>query len=219
MLSVVALPIGNLEDITLRALNLLKDAEVIVGEERKELIPLLKHYEIDIQSKQIEFLNEHSDKSDVLELMNLCKTKKVVLVSDCGTPVFCDPGSQLILQCRANGIDVSSAPGASSLMTLLSLSSQKLTSFYFLGFLAREKSARASEIKRLASLKESFIVMDTPYRLKATIDQLASVLPKRKALLGCDLTQPTEKVLEGPLAQINSQIKEGEKKEFILLVY
>jgi len=219
MLSIVALPIGNLDDITIRALSLLKESAVIIGEERKELIPLLKHFEIDIHSKQIEFLNEHSEKDEIIELMHLCKDKNVALVSDCGTPVFCDPGSHLIQQCRSNGIKVVSAPGASSLMTLLSLSSQKLSSFYFRGFLPREKTERMTEIKRLSNLKESFVVMDTPYRLKATIDQLAQALPKRKALLGCDLTQPTEVVLEGSLSQINSQIKDGEKKEFIILVY
>lgn len=93
MLHVVALPIGNLEDITLRAISLLKNADIIIGEERRELIPLLKHFEVDIHSKDLEFLNEHSDKEDLLHLKNLCKERNVVLVSDCGTPVFCDPGS------------------------------------------------------------------------------------------------------------------------------
>lgn len=219
MLHVVALPIGNMDDISLRALKLLKAADVIIGEERKELIPLLKYFEVDIHSKTLEFLNEHSDKDDLEHLKSLCKKKNVVLVSDCGTPIFCDPGAHLIALCRKEKIDVVAAPGASSLMTLLSLSSQKLLKFNFAGFLPREKEVRMREIKKLSQSKESFIIMDTPYRLKATIDQMASVMPNRKALLGCDLTQETEWVIEDVISRINSQIKSDDKKEFILLVY
>lgn len=219
MLHVVALPIGNLEDITLRALKLLKEAEVIIGEERKELIPMLKHFEVDFHSKTLEFLNEHSDKDDLNHLKNICKEKNVVLVSDCGTPVFCDPGAHLISLCRKENIQVVSAPGASSLMTLLSLSSEKLLKFNFVGFLPREKEDRMREIKKLSQSKDPFIVMDTPYRLKATMDQLAQAMPNRKALLGCDLTQDNELVIENTLSKINSQIKSDDKKEFIILVY
>ena len=219
MLYVVALPIGNMDDISLRALKLLKAADVIIGEERKELIPLLKYFEVDIHSKTLDFLNEHSDKVDLEHLKSLCKEKNVVLVSDCGTPVFCDPGAQLIALCRKEKIEVVAAPGASSLMTLLSLSSQKLLKFNFAGFLPREKEERMREIKKLSQSKESFVVMDTPYRLKATLDHLASVMPNRKALLGCDLTQSTEWVIEDVLSRINSQVKDGEKKEFIILIY
>lgn len=219
MLHVVALPIGNLEDITLRALKLLKAADVIIGEERKELIPMLKHFEVDFHSKTLEFLNEHSDKEDLAHLKSLCKEKNVVLVSDCGTPVFCDPGAHLISLCRKDNIPVVSVPGASSLMTLLSLSSEKLLKFHFAGFLPREKDERIREIKKLSQLKESFIVMDTPYRLKPTMDQLAQAMPNRKALLGCDLTQENELVIEDSLSRINAKIKSDDKKEFVILVY
>ncbi len=218
MLHVVALPIGNLEDITLRALRLLRDADVIIGEERKELIPMLKHFEVDFHAKTLEFLNEHSDKEDLQHLKGLCKDKNVVLVSDCGTPVFCDPGAHLISLCRKEKIPVISAPGASSLMTLLSLSSEKLLKFQFVGFLPREKEDRQREIAKLKNIKESFIVMDTPYRLKATIDQLAQAMSGRRALLGCDLTQNNELVIEDTLSKINAQLGD-EKREFILLVY
>ena len=218
MLQIVALPIGNKDDITLRAIKALKDADLIIGEERKELIPLLKHFEIDIHSKQIEFLNEHSKKEDIQELGKFCKTLKVCLVSDCGTPVFCDPGSLLIDYCRKNSIEVATLPGASSLMGLLSLSSQRLEKFYFYGFLPRDKEERMREIKKLSQSKDPFIVMDTPYRLIQTLEQLASVMPNRKALLASDLTLESEKIIEGPLKYISNQFKD-EKKEFLILVY
>jgi 16S rRNA (cytidine1402-2'-O)-methyltransferase len=153
MLFVVALPIGNLDDISLRALRLLKEADIIIGEERKVLMPMLKSFGVDIHSKQMEFLNEHSKKEDILELKNFCKEKNVVLVSDCGTPVFCDPGAHLIDACRKENIEIKSVPGASSLMTLLSLSSQKLEKFYFYGFLPREKEDRMREIQKISKIK------------------------------------------------------------------
>jgi 16S rRNA (cytidine1402-2'-O)-methyltransferase len=218
MLSIVSLPIGNPQDITLNALKLLKEADIIIGEERKVVIPVLKSYDVDIHAKQIEFLNEHSKKEDILELKQFCKEKNVVLVSDCGTPVFCDPGSLLIDACRKEGVAVKCAPGASSLMAILSLSSQRLEKFYFYGFLPREKEDRMSEIKKLSQNKDPFIVMDTPYRLKATMDQLAQVMPGRKALLGCDLTAENEWVIEDTLKKINQQMDDA-KREFILLVY
>ncbi len=218
MLQIVALPIGNTEDITLRALRALKQADVIIGEERKELIPLLKGYEVDIHAKQIEFLNEHSEKSDIQALGDLCKTKNVVLVSDCGTPVFCDPGAQLIQYCRQNSVEMTTLPGASSLMSLLSLSSEKLNKFYFYGFLPREKEERMREIHRLSKIKEPVIVMDTPYRFTATVEHLAAVMPGRKALIAADMTLPTEAILEGNLKALAAKTKD-QKKEFILLLY
>lgn len=218
MLQIVALPIGNKDDITLRALNALKEADVIIGEERKELIPLLKSYEVDIHAKQIEFLNEHSEKSDIQALGDLCKTKNVVLVSDCGTPVFCDPGALLIQHCRQNSVEMTTLPGASSLMSLLSLSSQKLKTFYFYGFLPREKEERMREIQRISKMKDPVVVMDTPYRFTATVEHLATLMPGRKALIAADMTLPTETVLEGNLKLLATKTKD-QKKEFIILLY
>jgi 16S rRNA (cytidine1402-2'-O)-methyltransferase len=218
MLKIVALPIGHKDDITLRALQALKAADVIIGEERKELIPLLKSYDVDIHSKQIEFLNEHSDKIDIEALGQLCKDKNVVLVSDCGTPVFCDPGALLIKYCRESSIKVDTLPGASSLMALLSLSSEKLGKFYFYGFLPRQKEERMREIQRISKMKEAVIVMDTPYRFAATIEHLATVMPARKALIAADITLPTEMIFEGHLKSLVSQTK-NQKKEFMVLIY
>lgn len=218
MLQIVALPIGNKEDITLRALKALKDADIIIGEERRELFALLKGYEIDPHKKRIEFLNEHSTPEEIQELGALCKTLSIALVSDCGTPVFCDPGSHLIRYCRENSIEVTTLPGASSLMALLSLSSQKLTQFYFYGFLPREKNERSRELARILKTKEALILMDTPYRLSATLEQLAAVAPGRKALIATDITLPSELVLEGSLKFLFQSLK-GQKKEFLILLY
>lgn len=218
MLSIVALPIGNTQDITLRALDALKTSDLIIGEERKELFPLLKEIGIDIHSKKFEFLNEHSKTDDIEFLKNICKEQNVCLVSDCGTPVFCDPGSRLIAACRKENIPMQTMPGASSLMSLLSLSSQKIEKFYFYGFLPRDKDERTKEIQRISKMKEAVVVMDTPYRIKSTLEQLAQHMPNRRALLACDITMKNELILEDSLQKIYQKLN-NDSREFILLLY
>ena len=214
-LFVVATPIGNPKDITLRAIEILKDADIVIGEERSEVSKLLKS--LQITGKQLELLNEHSRPDDLKELLQFCREKRVALVSDCGTPGFCDPGADLVAACRAEGIDVSSAPGPSSLMVLLSLAGEQLRRFYFAGFLPAESGERAQAVEQIKRDSRAVIVMDTPYRMVKTLSELAQAMPERKAVLGTNLTQAEEKIYEGRLSQIAKQI-EGKKAEFVLLL-
>ena len=141
MLYLVATPIGEVSEITLRALEVLKSANVILCESTKETSKLLK--QLDIQAKKYELLNEHSTLDDLKRLTEICKNETVALVSDCGTPGFCDPGNDLIGLCRKQKIPVKSVLGASSLMGLLSLTSRRLNEFVFSGFLTAETEARS----------------------------------------------------------------------------
>lgn len=219
MLSLVSTPIGDLKDISLRALEVLKAADIIIGEERREASTLLKR--LDIPVKELYLLNEHSNASDVEELLNLCKHKNVALISDCGTPSFYDPGYQLVEGCRRKQIKVVSVPGASSLMGLMSLVSRRVTSFYFAGFLPADTSERQSRFKSLIARQEALVLMDTPYRLLKMMGELETLAPHRSILLGLNLTQETEIVLEGSASEIlkNLNQKGIERAEFILLVY
>ena len=115
-LTLVAVPIGNIGDITLRALETLKAADLYIGEERKPMFRLLKELGVETP-KNYELLNEHSEKNDIKNLAALCKDQKAVLVTDCGTPGFSDPGAELVNECRKMGIEVTSNPGPSSLTT------------------------------------------------------------------------------------------------------
>ncbi|MCB0351594.1 MAG: methyltransferase, partial [Bdellovibrionales bacterium] len=144
MLFIVATPIGNYSDITLRALELLKTCDILIGEEHRVASTMLK--KLGLEQREIYLLNEHSNKKDIDELVKLCAEKNVALISDCGTPGFSDPGAELIERCRKNNIQVSSAPGASSLMTLLSLSSQRINQFVFVGFLPANNEARVEAL-------------------------------------------------------------------------
>jgi len=142
----------------------------------------------------------------------------VVLVSDCGTPSFCDPGFQLVRLCRRAGVGVQTSLGASSLMGLLSLSSEKVESFYFRGFLPAENGAREKEWLQLKKNKSALVLMDTPYRLQKLLAECIQHLPERRILLTLNLSQPDEQVLEGAPEQIKGQLK-IEKAEFMILVY
>lgn len=215
-LQIIATPIGNPGDITLRAIESLRTADVVIGEERSEVSKLLKRLEI--TGKKLELLNEHSKDEDVKELLELCRNSKVALVSDCGTPGFCDPGSRLVKACRAEGIEVQGLPGASSLMTLLSLNGIDVREFVFRGFLPAEREERAQALNELKREGRAVVLMDTPYRLGRLLSELAQAFGERKALIGLDLTQPTEKVIEASLSKLAKDL-EGVKAEFILLLH
>lgn len=216
MLTLIATPIGRIDEITLRSLELLRNADVVICESTKEASKLLKGH--GIKALRYEVLNEHSTKDDVADLTRLCREQNAVLVSDCGTPSFCDPGFQLVEACRAENIKVQSSLGASSLMGLISLSSERIHQFHFRGFLPAENVAREKEWQTLKKNRDCIVLMDTPYRLKKMIDECSLHLPDRKLLLVLNLSQENETVLEGLPAKIKQQLT-FEKAEFMILVY
>ena len=215
-LKLIATPIGNPGDITLRAIEELRNADLVIGEETAEVSKLMKR--LGLAEKKLDRLNEHSDERDIAFLLEECRTKNVALVSDCGTPGFCDPGSRLVLACRNAKIPVTTLPGASSLMCILSLSALNVREFLFLGFLPAEREARGLALRKLKQEPRTVVVMDTPYRMAKLMSELAQVLPDRRALLGMDLTLENETVLDGRLKDLAPQT-EGKKAEFILLIY
>ncbi len=216
MLTLVATPIGRKDEITLRSLEALRNADVIICESTKETSTLLKH--LDIKAKKYEVLNEHSSAEDLAALLEICRTLNACLVSDCGTPAFCDPGNNLIALCRAQNIPVQSSLGASALMGLLSLSSERLKRFHFIGFLPAESLARDKEWAQVKKIKDPFVLMDTPYRLKKMLEECKIHLAERKILLVLNLSQDSEVILEGSPKKVQAQVR-LEKAEFMILVY
>jgi 16S rRNA (cytidine1402-2'-O)-methyltransferase len=215
MLTIVPTPIGNIDDISKRCLDALIKADTVIVEEFREGSTLLKRLNL---KKPMENLNEHSKKEDIEALLSLCAQKNVALISDAGTPNFCDPGAELIRLCRKQNIKVNALPGPSSLMLLLSLTSERLDRFYFLGFLPANKEERKQALEKLSKISDPIILMDTPYRLSRLLDDLKDTIGKRKALLAMDLTLPSEVVAEDTL--INLAKAHGNKKcEFMLLIY
>lgn len=215
-LYIVATPIGNQDDLSVRAKKILSDCDVVIGEEFREASTLLKR--LGITGKSLEQLNEHSTPDDLKPLVEMCRAQVVALITDCGTPGFCDPGADLVAACRNQGIKVVSVPGASSLMAFLSLCGQRLDEFYFRGFLPANREARASSLKMLKSDNRAVILMDTPYRLGRLLEELSSSMPDRPATLGMDFTLETETVRVASLEVLAKEFRET-KAEFLLLLH
>lgn len=216
MLYLVATPIGDTAEISLRALEVLKSCDLVICESTKEASKLLRAH--GITGKSYETLDEHSTPEDKAALVPLCAEKNVALVTDCGTPGFCDPGADLVRLCRQKNIQVKSVLGASALMGLLSLSGQRLDEFLFRGFLPAETEARAKALKDLSKEKRAIIIMDTPYRLKKTLNDMKEYFSKRKFLLTLNLSQEDECTLDGSIDKLITQLP-YEKAEFMLLIY
>lgn len=216
-LKVIATPIGNSKDLSLRAIEALIDCENIICEDRKTTSKLLREH--NIKNKNYYLLNEHNQKGDLSELIKLCQNSKCVLVSDCGTPGFCDPGAELIDQCYKHNITIEILPGASSLMAFLSGSGLRIDSFYFRGFLPANTEERIQALKDLQKFPDYIILMDTPYRLEKTLDNISQFFPKRKCTLGTHLTQINECFYRNEDAnRIKNKLKE-KKAEFVLAIH
>ncbi|MFN7825414.1 MAG: SAM-dependent methyltransferase [Pseudobdellovibrionaceae bacterium] len=215
-LTLVATPLGNKDDIGLRALEILKKSEVIILEERKESSAFLRSH--GISGKEYPLLNEHTTSEELQALKKICAEKDVALITDCGTPGFCDPGADLVRVCRQAKIPVYSVPGPSSLMMLLSLSGRRIDQFHFAGFIPQETEERVQFWKKLSSEKTPVVFMDTPYRFRKTLEEWKTLAPESQGLLGLDFTQSTERVWEGSGAQlfIDSYPK---KAEFLLMIF
>lgn len=216
MLTLVPVPIGNAGDFTLRGIETLRSADLIIVEERKESSAWLRTQ--GITGKPFETLNEHSTPEDLKALIALCAEKNVALITDCGTPGFCDPGADLVRLCRTSGVAIRALPGASSLMLLLSLSSVRLDQFFFRGFLPANTEEREGAWKKLTPVREALILMDTPYRLNKMVAELAQHFPTRRVLMALSLTQENEKIVEALGRDLPAQIPAG-KAEFMVLVY
>ncbi len=215
-LYVIATPIGHPEDIGLRAKRLLDESDIIIGEEAKPTRRLLKSVGLSPQ-KKIHLLNEHSTKEDLQALLNLCRSKTVALISDCGTPGFCDPGARLVALCRQNKVSINSIPGPSSLTALLSVCGHRLDQFYFQGFLPAKTEERQKRLKYLENLKDSLVIMDTPYRLKKTLEECQKYFPQRTLVLGLKMSHNDETVLQGLASKLLKSLP-FDKAEFVLLI-
>jgi len=217
-LFIISTPIGNPKDITIRAVETLKKVDFVACEELRRGSTLLKKLNIlEIECFELNEHNEETGTGEIIELLTAGKT--VGLISDCGTPVFADPGTLLIRECIANGIKVVPIPGPSSLMAAISLSPLPLDDFYFAGFLPRRTEDRQKKLKNLSSYKCPIILLDTPYRMNKLLAEVRDFLGKNKRVtLLVDLTKQTENIFHGNIRDVSKQV-EGEKAEFILIIH
>lgn len=217
-LYIVSTPIGNYDDITLRAINILHEVDFIICEEYKEAKRLLHHLKIE---KELHSLNEHNEKEFSFDLLKLIQEKKsAALISDCGTPLFSDPGITLVNLCIESGIEIIPIPGASSLMAALVGSGFNINKFYFAGWLSPKSDLRKKELLRLKGIKELIIIMETPYRLKSILNDITKVFSeKTKGVIAFNLTLPTEQFYRGSIKDLLKLVEEKNLKgEFVLMI-
>ena len=171
-LYIVATPIGPPKDITLRAIEKLNAVQAVICEETREGSTLLK--KLGIAEKELVTLNEHNEIEKVPDLIiRMVKGQDLALISDCGTPVFADPGADLIQQASESGIPVIPIPGPSSLMAALSILDFKVEQFLFAGFISRKTEERQRQLLRYKDMRMPVILMDAPYRLAALLEEAA----------------------------------------------
>jgi 16S rRNA (cytidine1402-2'-O)-methyltransferase len=218
VLYLVTTPIGNYDDITFRAIKLLKEANLIVCEERNEGQRLLNHYGIE---NQIDTLNEHNESAAAGVYVNLLKEgKSIALISDAGTPVFSDPGRILVEKAIQQNIKIVPVPGASSLLPALIVSGFPIKEFLFAGFLSPKKERRITELRELRKEHRTIVLMDTPYRLVQLLRDMADVFGEtRRVCIAFDLTLSTEEIIHGTVPALYKRfLKEEKKGEFVVVL-
>ena len=215
-LYIVATPIGDPDDISQRAIETLKSVDLVLCEGRKNGSRLLK--QLGVQTPLAE-LNEHNERTIIQDyLLMLMEGKNLALVSDCGTPVFSDPGRELIRVLQEMGIPISPIPGASSLMAAISVCPFNLDRFHFAGFLPPKAEERERALQKLSNTATPLILMDTPYRMVRLLEDVTRVFGKKqRVFLACDLTLRSERLLLGEAEQILQQVQ-NQKAEFILVL-
>jgi 16S rRNA (cytidine1402-2'-O)-methyltransferase len=216
---IVATPIGDYKDISLRALEILKNVDFIVCEEEREYKKLFGM--IGIQPKNFILCNEHTETESIeLTLELLKKGEKGALISDCGTPLFEDPGFNLIQFIRKNKYKITSIPGANSMVTAMTLSPFKIKDFYFAGFLPKKQDEREKKILNILKREEVIIFMEAPYRLKNVIDSLKKCVKNRKICVTYNLTLEDENVFSGMPSEVEQKMQKNniEKGEYLIII-
>lgn len=217
MLYLVPTPIGNLRDITVRALDVLKEADVIVCEDTRQTAKLLNHYEI---KKPLDSFHDHSGPLKLEKLIrDLEEGKTLALVSDSGTPVLSDPGFPLVRAAIQKGIRVEALPGPCAAITALTASGLPSESFSFFGFLPQKTAARQKKLAGLSESSETLIFYESPFRLIKALEDMKNTLGDREAVVARELTKKFEEVARGYLSELIAHFsKKTVKGEIVLLV-
>ncbi len=215
-LFIVPTPIGNLEDMTLRAIRILKESDVIFAEDTRNSVHLLKHFSIDRPLKSYHMHNEHKIAGEIVTL--IAAGKNVSLISDAGTPGISDPGFLLVRQCILAGIDVETLPGATAFVPALVNSGLPCDTFIFIGFLPQKKG-RQTKFKTLVEETHTMVFYESPFRLVKTLEELQPYLgADRKASVSRELSKMFEENKRGTLAELAKYFSEKTVKGEIVII-
>lgn len=216
-LYVCATPIGNLEDITIRVLNTLKEVDLIAAEDTRHTLKLLNHYEI---NKPLTSYHEHNKDKKGCELLDkLINGQNIALVSDAGMPGISDPGEDIIRLCIENEIEVEVLPGASAIITALVASGLSTEKFSFEGFLDRNKKKRRERLREIKGDNRTLIFYESPHRLLDTLKDMQEILNDRCMAAARELTKKYEEIVRGNISDIIKYFKaKSPRGEFVLIV-
>lgn len=206
MLFVVATPIGNLEDITYRAVRVLREATLIACEDTRQTRKLLDHYGITTPMVSYHDHNEESRTAELIERMR--NGESIALVSDAGTPLISDPGFRLVRDARAAGIPVSAIPGPSAALTALSASGLPTDAFRFCGFFPEKRKARLDVLRDLSRDPATLVFYEAPHRIVETLTDIEEAMPGRPVVLARELTKLHEEFLSGSPAHIRHELEQ-----------
>jgi 16S rRNA (cytidine1402-2'-O)-methyltransferase len=216
-LFVCATPIGNLKDITLRGLDVLRSVDFVVAEDTRVAKRLLNHYGI---KKPVISFHEHSKKGRLRHLLNLLESgHKLAIISDAGTPCISDPGSELVSEALSRGFRVVPIPGPSAITAALSVAGMKAQRFIFLGFLPRERNERKKLLSEVSLWRYPIVIYEAPHRLVETLTQLLQALGNRKVVVARELTKQFEEVFASDLESARKHFLSTEPRgEFTLVI-
>jgi 16S rRNA (cytidine1402-2'-O)-methyltransferase len=216
-LFVVATPIGNLGDISRRAIHTLSSVDIIACEETRHTKKLCRHF--NISTPLVSYYREREQEKSEALIKLMCAGKQIALVSDAGTPALCDPGALLVQKARSMGIAIEAVSGPSALTTALSIAGLTQSSFFFGGFLPANPNERRRSLKEVASLPFVLVFYESPHRIQATLADMETILSNRHTQIFRELTKIHEECLEGPLATLAERLKNGVKGELVLVVH
>jgi len=216
-LYLVATPIGNLEDITLRALRTLKECDLVAAEDTRRTGVLLKHFEI---SKPLISYFQFNEAKRSEEIISRLKAgEKIALVTDAGSPGISDPGERVVKAAINAGLRVEAVPGPAALIAGLTASGLPTDRFYFLGFLPHKSGQRRKVVESLKAIQDTLVFYESPYRIERLLEELSELLPARQVVLGRELTKRYEEFLRGKPAELLAHMRQRSiKGEFVVIV-
>lgn len=216
-LYLVATPIGNLEDVTLRALRTLKECDIIAAEDTRRTGILLKHFGISKPMLSYFQFNESKRSEEIIE--RLRRGEKIALVTDAGSPGISDPGEKVVRAAITAGFRVEPVPGPSALVAALTASGLSTEEFHFIGFLPHKSGQRRKKLESLAAVEGTLVLYESPYRIEKLLAELNDIFPDRPIVLARELTKKFEEFLRGTPAELLEQLqKRSIKGEFVVMM-
>lgn len=216
-LYIVPTPIGNLNDISIRALNILNGVDIIACEDTRHSLKLLNNF--DIKKKLISY-HSYNKKGAAKNIVNLLSSGlSIALISDGGTPCISDPGYILINECRNSGYNIVPIPGASAFLTLLSASGFRTDEFFFHGFLSPKNGRKKNQLLKMSKIEATHIIYESPYRIEKTLIIINEIFPKKNVCLGKELTKINENIIVGRALTLLEILKKNKiLGEFVLMI-